>query len=576
MSDLASWVVSHGGACWPAGNDQFLWVSTDRSRSALLARAEAVLWQQALTFQSREELLASLAQRHSMPGGVAQAAMNRMLACGVLVSAGEWIGTAALRDPAPSPVIAVRTFRRPQALARLLDSALAMQRRGATPRSWLVIDDARSADEGKDSHEVVARCAREGLEIGYFGPTHRAEAICSLIGAGHGDAKALLDPNVLATASGARSWNWAMLLSAGGTVSMIDDDCVLPVRRPETWHRSWSMQHSATFEGRFYDNEVPRLAELEGDPWEESLGVLGQAPAALAQRDGARVAQIAGKSLAQLSAWHADRRVAAVIAGIHGGHVFNSSFYLSVTDAHSLRDLLRPPFSLQRLQGDALWQGVSSPRLVATAVYTPFLIDNRALLPFAPTAGHADDTAFLALLSAIAPESSFAMLPMLVGHAPIEHRDRLDAMFRELLMDGNTFVSSLAAPFATELPGRGRATRWKAVSAWAQALIDVDSGVWSRHVHVWRDRMLSRALDAIEQAVQLAGADAPLEWRQAIERAASVNRKAIGQPAPERLLVEARTCCTQLAEAAGTWQEWWSLAASGWAKDWRERMRLRG
>src|SRR5690606_19824833 len=112
----------------------------------------------------------------------------------------------------------------------------------------LVIDDARDDTDAAPNIEVVAAVAREGLDVMYLGPEQRREALASLPGATDPRFAALLDPVVLATASGSRSWNWAMLLTAGGTVSMIDDDCFLPVRRPDTWRREWSMQNSSANE----------------------------------------------------------------------------------------------------------------------------------------------------------------------------------------------------------------------------------------------------------------------------------------------------------------------------------------
>ena len=574
MSEVREWVASRGGACWPASNDQFLWVSTDRRRSVLLGRAEAVLWQMALTFQSRDALLVAAQQRQSMPPSVAASAFARLQELDLLVTPMAMIGDASSLPPPPAPVVAVRTYRRPQALARLLDSALAMQQRGAPARPWLVIDDARNDADAEENQGVVAARARLGLDLMYLGPAQRSAALASLAGGDDARLSLLLDPAVLATASGARSWNWAMLLTAGGTASMIDDDCFLPVRRPESWQRAWSMQNASANEGRFFDGPMPLLQEMQEDPWEEALAVLGQSPGALARRDGLAVHQVAGKTLEQLSSWQAGRRVAAVIAGIHGGHVFNSALYLNIADAHSLRDLLRAPFALQRLQGDALWQGVSMPRLTSSAVYTPFLIDNRELLPCTPTAARADDTVFLGLLSALAPDSSYAMLPMLVGHAPVEHRDRLDAMFRDLLVDGNTHLSSQAHQIAAHLPGRTREARFAAIAAWADAAASHDAADWQVEVSVWRDRVIAGALDALEQSKRLAGADAPDEWRQVIERAMAVNRATIGQPAPESLVAEARACCTQLATTASAWQAWWSDAAAGWAATWRERLRV--
>jgi hypothetical protein len=576
MIDFHAWVASRSGACWPASGDQFLWVSADRQRSALLSRAEAVLWQTALPFQSREALIAAVGQRQSMPADVASAALARLEALDLAITPKAMIGTADAVSLPPDPVVAVRTYRRPQALARLLDSALAMQRDGAKPRPWLVIDDARNDADAAPSLAVVADCARRGLDMMYLGPAQRCVAMRTLEGGGDPQLAALLDPATLATASGARAWNWAMLMTAGGTVSMIDDDCFLPVCRPESWRREWSMQDAMSNEGRFFDGDMPDLPAMAEDPWDEACATLGQSPGALAQRDTLAWRQIAGRTMEQMASWQAGRRVAAVIAGIRGGHVFNSAFYLSITDAHSLRDLLREPFSLARLQGDRLWQGVSAPRLTTSAVYTPFLIDNRALVPFAPPGGRADDTAFLGLLTAIAPESNYAMLPMLVGHAPVEHRDRLDAMFRELLIDGNTYLSNQAHQIAPQLPGSDRGMRLATLAAFARSSGARTDDDWRRELTVWRDRVIAGALDGIERSMRLAGPTAPAEWRQAVARAMHVNREAVARPASERLIGEVRQCYAQLAYGAAPWTQWWSMAAAGWAAEWRERLRVSG
>ncbi|MBP6078264.1 MAG: hypothetical protein KA505_05595 [Xanthomonadales bacterium] len=575
MTEYQQWIASRGGACWPSGGDQFLWVATDRQRSALLSRAEAVLWQMALPFQPRAALIAAAQERQSMPSAVATAALVRLEAMDLVVTPAVMIGDAELRPPAPAPVIAVRTYRRPQALARLLDSALDRRQRGDVSRPWLVVDDARTDVDAADNVDVVARAARAGLDVMYLGPVQRREMLATLPETADPRIACLLDPAVLATASGARSWNWAMLLTAGATVSMIDDDCFLPVRRPPAWQRHWSMQNASATEGRFFDGAMPDLPEMDEDPWREALTVLGQSPGALAQRDGLLIRQIAGQSHEQLSSWRAGRRVAAVIAGIHGGHVFNSAFYLSITDSHSLRDLLREPFVLDRLQGDHLWQGVSVPRLTSSAVYTPFLIDNRELVPLTPTAGHADDTAFLGLLSAIAPDSSFAMLPMLMGHAPVEHRDRLDAMFRELLVDGNTYLSGFAHHASPQLRGRDRAARLQAIAAMAANAGACSDAEWQADVAVWRNRVIAGALDALAQSVKLAAGEAPAEWLQAVARADAVNRAAMSTPAPADLLAGSRRCFAQLAHGAAAWTHWWTTAAAGWADEWRQRLRLR-
>ncbi|HQW82119.1 MAG TPA: hypothetical protein PLQ74_09655 [Pseudomonadota bacterium] len=575
MTEFQQWIASRGGACWPSGGDQFLWVASDRRRSVLLSRAEAVVWQMAMPFQSRAALIAAAQERQAMPPDVATAALARLEALGLVVTPTTMIGDAVLQPAAPAPVIAVRTYRRPQALARLLDSALDRQRRSEIPRSWLIIDDARTDADAADNADVIARATSAGLDLMYLGPTQRRDAMAALYAADDPRIACLLDPTVLATASGARSWNWAMLLTAGGTVSMIDDDCFLPVCRPPSWQRHWSMQNAAANEGRFFDGAMPSLAEMQEDPWQEALAVLGQSPGALAQRDGLLIRQVAGQTIEQLSSWNAGRRVAAVIAGIHGGHVFNSALYLNITDSHSLRDLLREPFELARLQGDRLWQGVTVPRLTSNAAYTPFLIDNRELVPFAPTAGRADDTAFLGVLSAIAPDSSFAMLPMLIGHAPVDHRDRLDAMFRELLIDGNTFLSGFAHQVSPQLRGRDRGARLRAIAALAANALACNEADWQADVTAWRNRVVASALEALAQSLKLAGTSAPAEWCQAINRADAVNRAALSTAAPAALVAGSRCAFEQLSNAAEAWTGWWAEAASGGSALWRDRLQVR-
>jgi hypothetical protein len=111
MSEVREWVASRGGACWPASNDQFLWVSADRRRSVLLGRAEAVLWQMALTFQSRDALLVAAQQRQSMPPSVAASAFARLQELDLLVTPMAMIGDASSLPPPPAPVVAVRTYQ---------------------------------------------------------------------------------------------------------------------------------------------------------------------------------------------------------------------------------------------------------------------------------------------------------------------------------------------------------------------------------------------------------------------------------------------------------------------------------
>ena len=82
------------------------------------------------------------------------------------------------------------------------------------------------------------------------------------------------------------------------------------------------------------------------------------------------------------------------------------------------------------------------------------------------------------------------MLPMLIGHAPVDHRDRLDAMFRELLIDGNTFLSGFAHQVSPQLRGRDRGARLRAIAALANDSQDYLIVVGTLHL-VGEDSVLS-------------------------------------------------------------------------------------
>lgn len=555
------------GAAWSTGGGGGWWRAHDGSRDAFLAPAEVAVAQLCQRFAPFEQHVELVSRQTGMARENARALLQQLQQRGLVVGIEAVAPARAESLPElPDPLIAIRTFRRPDSLRKVLSSALEDERRYGVRRRHVVIDDADGEADAAGSAEIVAEWRAQGLNVGYFGPEQRERALVEVgVGADSHPLRSMLTPRAGRTATGGRTWNWSILLGAGASLSFVDDDCAFPVRTPEHTYRAWSLRESLANEGRFFDAGLPELPVVAEDPFAIMKRVVGQPVAAIWHRDGVAGNHFAGMNTAQFQPWQGGKQVLAASTGIYGGHVYNSSAYFSVTDAASLRDLLRAPFRIERLDGNDVWQGVSAARMTRYAVYSPMLLDTRELMPFTTALGKGDDTAFFGLLTGIEPRAAFAYLPMLMGHFPSEDRQRRARAQSELFLDSNHYIGFFAERAAQNLLGSDRGVRLAAISALARDAERTRDVEFAAEVQLWRGRKISDLLAGLHEARNQAGAAAPPEWLEFVAAVERANREAMVTPVSAARLANYRHVLAQVGRAGDLWPLLWEQMRAGLA-----------
>lgn len=542
---------------WSAENEPGQWRRLDSAFLPALFACDV--------FRTDAGHLAELAA-FGVPRPVAQAMLDGLARAGILVEPRAMLPAGSDAAVPPPPRIAIRTCRRPTGLRRLLESLVEDEARWGARRDYVVVDDASAADDQRRARDVVADVARGSASSWhYFGGQARAVAMARLATGLEGDARValqeLLDPACPKAPTGARAWNWALLLAAGGTLSILDDDTAFPVCLGGDPDGALEIRDSIRSSIRGFDSvdeiQPPRF---DRDVFDYAARVLGRAPATLVGERGWRTDLLEGVRNDRVSFVRPTSRVVAAFTGMYGAFAWDTTVYFSAPEPASLADLLRTPYRHDRFNGDRVTYGAPNLRLVARASYTPLLLDARELLPFAATWGKSDDGFFLAALSAIEPDAIYAYLPALIGHWPEEPRDRLGASMQPLLHDVNNFAGHCVSWYASAMKSADRRTRLVALSAACAELAQSSDAVLGERVARWRHESLDQAVAVHSEALALRP-DGPATWRRYVEGMIATNTAAIsGDPFAARPLESHRKAVRQVAAAAAAWPEVWARA----------------
>jgi len=501
----------------------------------------------------------------------AQSLLRKLAADGLLVELGAWLascaagddGAAPLAGVVPPPLLVVRSYERPQGLQPLLDSLIENEQRHGLAHRLLVVDDSPSPMHCAVAREQVRiHATRTRGEVRFLGHEERSDLLAHVFRGLDAPVRdrllPLLCPHHPTAVTGSRAWNWAVLAAAGGTLSILDDDVRLPLAGVPGSDLRVDLAPSLDTATRYLDpGEDDGLQPLSVEPYAWLSRWLAQRPGALIRRDGCHGEALAGRTLDDLVVAAADAPVVGVVPGLRGSLAFDSSAYLTCTDAGSMRDLWRSPFRLERLQADRLWQGVPRPRLVGEAVYTPLLLDARAMLPFAGTWGRVDDQYFLMLLRAIASPVTFALVPALLGHGDHHPRRRLERAREPLLLDRNAWLAFEFARITGELGGGDRIARLHLVGAHCAALATLDDPDLRRRILEWRGNMMLQLVAWLNMALDR-HPGAPPAWREHAAQVVATNTHALAHDTiADDELARYRAGLRQVADAAPAWPGIW-------------------
>ena len=252
----------------------------------------------------------------------------------------------------------MRACDRPAQLERLLASISEYERRHRAGRHYVVLDDSVLAVNIDRHRDLLREFARTlGCKVTYVGPAER-QRLVERLGKAVPNHQAALQQMLLPQAGatrfgGGRSWNLALLLSAGNRFVMFDDDQCLPLRRHERARDGLDLNPTQLPFARFYRNMEEALAagdELGDDPFNLHLDVCGIGLGELIGRSEYSLNResLRGLNLARLAHLNSDTRVLATQQGTYGSARSESAAWIYHLDAGRPRGSVRRPRCLSQ------------------------------------------------------------------------------------------------------------------------------------------------------------------------------------------------------------------------------------
>ena len=348
---------------------------------------------------------------------------------GLLMSLPELVSRfGRVRDAAPAPFagIVIRTADRPELLARLLESAVGLEARGAAKRHWVVIDDSR--DPANEEANGAAIAASRALHVTHLGRTENAaleRTLCAEFPGAQREIAWLLGAGAAGEATYGRPLNHALLRFAGRRFVTVDDDVIVEPRRAALAEPGFAVTDEAD-ELLWYEHE-DRLWDdcpaLDIDPLgahETWLGLPLASAWARAERETGELAEI------DLGPQHGRRfepEARVLFTHNHACGDPGSSLLplqLLMLPARSRRWLAaHPDRAAAAFAGRIDWRGQTRLRLAPRRVLTFTTmagVDNSRLLPPAARSHRSEDVLLGIAAQCMYPSGWLADLPFGLPH----------------------------------------------------------------------------------------------------------------------------------------------------------------
>jgi len=209
---------------------------------------------------------------------------------------------------------------------------------------------------------------------------------------------------------------------------------------------------------------------------------------------------------------------------------------------------------------------------VTTAgTFTPFTLDNTALLPCTNPYGRGEDALFAQVAWLCHPDSLVVELPVAIGHLQESQRKRSELTRSAPPPRFNYFVADFVQRQLNEFLAEDPEQR---LGLLADNLRDIAGASDARRVRILREYLNYVRADAIERLQQQfeAGADAPIYWQADVRSIIDANGRALIAKDAPRLgdwpeSIDAAGCARELArefnELADQFDAWpalWSYA----------------
>lgn len=457
------------------------------------------------------------------------------------------------------PLVVIRTAGRVEMFKRFLLSAVENEVRYFGKYHYVVIDDS-------PSHQAEANLknlTESELRFSHFDKTRREHILSQLKQAFPGksdDLDFLLGTHALHADEKpyGRTWNWGMLLTAGKSVVLLDDDCMALAFEPPVTHVADSILTHQNKSVYFLQKKLPLGEQLQTakiDPIARLGGALGQSLNQINIENSLH--GVHAKDIATITAHSTAIMTSQAVAGDTGS---DSLLWLYNLDTESTARLMGDDEATykQKKRERFMWTGYPATKISFGDNFSQVArgIDNRTLVPAALPVGRNEDSLFTQMLHTMYP-TRFSL-----DHAwAITHLPEIEREWQDEQLD-------TAAQFSLDTAMRAELTEFRSASTSADTRLtqlvshlaqrfsgaDFDQFMY-QHQQESRASMLRLAHEQLATYPK-----APSWWTRDVERFMNANLPTEATlVAPKR--PEMQAFCLTFLSAQATWVTLWQYGA---------------
>lgn len=572
----------------PLSSDEYAFIAKDSGERHVLTHHVLQTLDQCREFRTIEEHVARVT---SVVPGLTQhdrirKGLEGLASTGLLVADADYLASLEREPESHSRslhAIYIRACDRPQQLRSLLDSLANYERRFRVARNVILLDDSteeRNRDTNRDLLREFARAV--GNPVSYIGPVERAKLRQRLVKAVPHAASSLewlLDRGPRTrSGGGGRSWNLALLLSAGRMFAMLDEDFRLPLHRHADVQSGLEPNPAVAASARFYRRLEEALVggeEETQDPFEAHLQVCGDRLGAAVTQEEYRLSRdsLRGINLGRLEHLRGDARVLHTMNGTCGSSGAESALWLYHLDAESRAEFWVDRESyLRNIEAQSLWYGNLRAKPAPQASFTPFLFDNREMLPCTNPDGRGEDGIASAATQFCHPGSLVVHLPTAMGHAQESDRQRSQVTMAAHTPRFNHFLRDYVTNQLGSAKAAGAGRRLELLGALTADLAAADDATLISSLSEYLSFVRADVVERLQNQFELLADQAPVYWQADVRSIVRNNGNALLKQGPPRLAdwpeeSDAKACAgaarAELTDMAQAWRDWpavWNVA----------------
>ena len=572
----------------PLSSDEYAFIAKDSGERHVLTHHVLQTLDQCREFRTIDEHVARVA---SVVPGLTQhdrirKGLEGLASTGLLIADGDYLNRLE-RAPEPQPrklhAIYIRACDRPQQLRLLLDSLADYERKFRVARNLILLDDSTQEQSRDTNRDLLREFARAvGNPVSYIGPVERAKLRLRLVKAvpeAAGSLEWLLDRGPRTRrGGGGRSWNLALLLSAGRMFAMLDEDFRLPLHRHPDVRAGLEPNPAVAASARFYrrlDDALDAGEAETSDPFETHLQVCGDRFGATVAQEPYRLSResLRGINLGRLEHLRGDARVLHTLNGTCGSSGTESALWLYHLDAESRADFWADRDSYMRnIEAQSLWYGCLRAKPATHAYFTPFLFDNRELLPCTNPDGRGEDGLASVATQFCHPGSLVMHLPGAMGHAQESERQRSQVTMAAHTPRFNHFLRDYVANQVGTAKAAGAGRRLELLGALTADLAAADDATLASSLAEYLGFVRADVVERLQNQFELLADEAPVYWQADVRSIVRSNGNALLKKGAPRLAdwpegFDERACAeaarAELTDMAEAWRDWpavWSVA----------------